>query len=101
MSKDSTFAISAGASSRTISGEQCPTCSGANYIATGDNRVACPTCSPASQGESLRAPYGNHGREETSHAWRWAILAFGVALLSGLIALWIAAPDAWRELLRI
>jgi hypothetical protein len=101
MSKDSTFAISASVSSTTISGEYCPTCNGTNYIARGDDRVACPTCSPASQGEGLRVPYGNHGREETSHAWRWAIFAFGVALLSGLIALWSGAPEAWRELLRI
>ena len=99
MSTRDTFAVSSTTTTRTISAEHCPTCDGTNVVARGDDRIACPTCSPTGQRSGLHVPDRNHRQVRPSYMWRWAILLVGAALLIGVIALWASGADAWRALL--
>jgi ribosomal protein S27AE len=101
MSRRDTFAVSSTTTSRTISSEHCPTCDGTTFVTRSNDRVACPTCSPAGQRSGLHVPDRNHSRVRASHILRWAMLFAGVAILVGFIALWANGADAWRELLHI
>ena len=98
MSTRDTFAIST-TTSRTIRAEHCPTCDGTNLVARGNDRIACPTCSPTGEKSGLHVPDRNHSQMRTSHIWRWAMFFVGAALLIGVVALWAIGSDAWRELL--
>jgi hypothetical protein len=99
MSTRDTFAVSSTTTTRTISAEHCPTCDGTNLVARGNDRIDCPTCSPAGQRSGLHVPDRDPSQVRPAHIWRWAMLFVGAALLIGVIALWANGTDAWRELL--
>ena len=97
MSKNRTFAISETENSRTISSEHCPTCNGTTFVTRGDGRIACPTCSPATQRDERHVAKDHHGRWRTL---RWTMFVLLAAGLAGLLALLLSDQAAWRDLVR-
>jgi hypothetical protein len=97
MNKNRPFAISETESPRTISSEHCPTCHGTTFVTRGDNRIACPTCSPATQRDKRHVANDHHGRWRT---WRWTMFVLLAAGFAGMFALLLSDQVAWRDLMR-
>jgi ribosomal protein S27AE len=91
--KDDAVSLSlcrAGDFSMTSSGDRCPTCDGSGFVARGDQRYPCPTCSPSS---SASGPYLAADPDDRSalHIARSAACGLGAAALIAVLALVLKA----------
>ena len=76
----------------TLSEERCPTCDGSGVVSRGDQRFACPTCSPTTNGRGpYLTPADFHDQSNALRIVRWAAYLVGAVAFLAVLALMIRA----------